>query len=108
MKKSVTYKDAGVDIIAGDALVDRIKPLAKATSRLGVDADLGGFGALFDLGKLNYKNPVLVSATDGVGTKLEIAGHYNKHGTIGIDLVDRKSTRLNSSHSTLSRMPSSA
>jgi len=86
-KTSVTYKDAGVDIVAGDALVDRIKPFAKATSRLGVDADLGGFGALFDLGKLNYKNPVLVSATDGVGTKLEIAGHYNKHDTIGIDLV---------------------
>lgn len=85
--KSVTYKDAGVDIVAGDALVDRIKPFAKATSRLGVDADLGGFGALFDLGKLNYKNPVLVSSTDGVGTKLELAAHYGNHGTIGIDLV---------------------
>lgn len=83
----LTYKDAGVDIDAGDNLVDRIKPLAKATSRLGVGGDLGGFGALFDLTKLNYKNPVLVSSTDGVGTKLKLAIDSGIHDTVGIDLV---------------------
>jgi len=81
------YKDAGVDIDAGNRLVDRIKPLAKSTSRIGADADLGGFGGLFDLAACKYDDPVLVSANDGVGTKLKIAFEANKHDTIGIDLV---------------------
>jgi phosphoribosylformylglycinamidine cyclo-ligase len=84
---SNTYKSAGVDITAGNELVDRIKPLAKSTARLGADADLGGFGGLFDLAACKYKDPVLVSANDGVGTKLKIAFEVNKHDTIGIDLV---------------------
>ncbi len=89
MKKSkaITYKQAGVDIDAGEALVARIKPLAKATRRLGSMDELGGFGALFDLKKAGYKDALLVSSTDGVGTKLKIAQAVDKHGTIGIDLV---------------------
>ena len=83
----LTYKDAGVDIDAGDELVERIKPFAKATRRIGADSDLGGFGALFDLTKLAYKQPVLVSSTDGVGTKLKLAIDSNIHDTVGIDLV---------------------
>jgi phosphoribosylformylglycinamidine cyclo-ligase len=86
-ESSVTYKQAGVDIDAGDALVDRIKPFAKATRRKGSMDDLGGFGALFDLKKTGYKDPILVSSTDGVGTKLKIAQAMDKHDTIGIDLV---------------------
>jgi len=86
-EKAVTYKQAGVDIDAGDALVDRIKPFAKATRRKGSMDDLGGFGALFDLKKTGYEDPILVSSTDGVGTKLKIAQAMNKHDTIGIDLV---------------------
>src|SRR4051812_32898295 len=82
-----TYKQAGVDIDAGDALVERIKPLAKATRRKGSVDDLGGFGALFDLKAAGYKDPLLVSSTDGVGTKLKIAHAAGKHDTIGIDLV---------------------
>ena len=82
-----TYKDAGVDIEAGDALVDRIKPLAAATSRAGVLGGLGGFGALFDLKAAGFTDPVLVSSTDGVGTKLLIAIETGLHGTVGIDLV---------------------
>jgi phosphoribosylformylglycinamidine cyclo-ligase len=85
--KSATYRQAGVDIDAGDALVDRIKPLAKATRRLGSVDDLGGFGALFDPRKAGYKDPLLVSSTDGVGTKLKIAQAAGKHDKIGIDLV---------------------
>src|SRR3954454_23720852 len=81
------YKDAGVDIDAGAALVDAIKPLAKATARVGADAGLGGFGALFDLKAAGYKDPILVASTDGVGTKLKIAIATGKHDTIGIDLV---------------------
>ena len=81
------YKAAGVDIAAGDELVEKIKPFAKMTNRLGVMGGLGGFGALFDLKKLNYKDPILVSSTDGVGTKLKIAQQMNRHDTIGIDLV---------------------
>lgn len=84
---SLNYKQAGVDIDAGNELVNRIKPFAKATKRLGADSDLGGFGALFDLKKCNFKDPVLVSSTDGVGTKLKVAIDLNKHDTIGIDLV---------------------
>ncbi len=83
---SLSYKDAGVDIDAGNALVERIKGVAKRTSRPGVLAGLGGFGALFELPS-GYKNPVLVSGTDGVGTKLRLAMDLNMHDTIGIDLV---------------------
>ncbi len=82
----LSYKDAGVDIDAGDALVDRIKPLAKRTLREGVLAGIGGFGALFEVPK-RYKEPVLVSGTDGVGTKLKMAFALNRHSTVGIDLV---------------------
>lgn len=82
----ITYKDAGVDIDAGDALVDRIKPLAKKTLREGVLAGIGGFGALFEVPK-RYREPVLVAGTDGVGTKLKLAFEWNMHDTVGIDLV---------------------
>ena len=82
----ISYKDAGVDIDAGDALVERIKPLAKKTLREGVMAGIGGFGALFEVPK-RYKEPVLVSGTDGVGTKLKLAFEWNMHDTVGIDLV---------------------
>jgi phosphoribosylformylglycinamidine cyclo-ligase len=81
------YAEAGVDIDAGNALVEAIKPLAKATARVGADAGLGGFGALFDLKAAGFKDPILVSTTDGVGTKLKIAIDANKHDTVGIDLV---------------------
>ena len=82
----LSYKDAGVDIVAGDALVERIKPLAKKTMREGVLAGIGGFGALFEVPK-RYKEPVLVSGTDGVGTKLKLAFEWDMHTTVGIDLV---------------------
>ena len=85
-QKSLSYKDAGVDIDAGNALVDRIKGVAKRTRRPEVMAGLGGFGALFEL-PMGYQQPVLVSGTDGVGTKLRLAMDLNKHDTIGIDLV---------------------
>jgi phosphoribosylformylglycinamidine cyclo-ligase len=84
---SITYRDAGVDIEAGDALVERIKPLARATNRAGVMGGLGGFGALFDLKAAGFVDPVLVSATDGVGTKLRVAIDTGLHDTVGIDLV---------------------
>ncbi|MBX9926317.1 MAG: phosphoribosylformylglycinamidine cyclo-ligase [Hyphomicrobiaceae bacterium] len=83
----VTYADAGVDIDAGNALVDAIKPLAKSTLRIGADADLGGFGGLFDLKRAGFVDPILVSTNDGVGTKLKIAIDTGRHSTIGIDLV---------------------
>jgi phosphoribosylformylglycinamidine cyclo-ligase len=86
MNKPLSYKDAGVDIVAGDALVERIKPLAKKTMREGVLAGIGGFGALFEVPK-RYKEPVLVSGTDGVGTKLKLAFEWQMHDTVGIDLV---------------------
>ncbi|RMX11295.1 phosphoribosylformylglycinamidine cyclo-ligase [Vandammella animalimorsus] len=84
--KPLTYKDAGVDIDAGDALVDRIKPLARKTLREGVLGGIGGFGALFEVPK-KYQEPVLVSGTDGVGTKLKLAFEWNMHDSVGIDLV---------------------
>jgi phosphoribosylformylglycinamidine cyclo-ligase len=83
----VTYRDAGVDIDAGNALVHAIKPLVKATRRAGADADLGGFGGLFDLKAAGFRDPILVAANDGVGTKLRIAIDTGLHDTIGIDLV---------------------
>ncbi|MES2034273.1 MAG: phosphoribosylformylglycinamidine cyclo-ligase [Pseudomonadota bacterium] len=83
----LTYAQAGVDIDAGNALVDAIKPLARATQRPGVAGGLGGFGALFDLKAAGYEDPLLVSTTDGVGTKLKIAIETGLHDTVGIDLV---------------------
>ena len=85
-KNSLSYRDAGVDIDAGDALVENIKPYARRTMRPEVLGGLGGFGALFELSK-KFKNPVLVSGTDGVGTKLKLAFMLGKHDTVGIDLV---------------------
>lgn len=86
-RKHLTYKQAGVDIRKADVLVDYVKHMAKATDRPGVLRGIGSFGGFFDLGKTNYKNPVLVSSSDGVGTKLKIAALVNKHDTVGIDLV---------------------
>ncbi len=83
----LTYKDAGVDIDAGNALVNAIKPLTKATRRPGADGELGGFGGLFDLKAAGFKDPVLVAANDGVGTKLKLAIESGIHHTVGIDLV---------------------
>jgi len=83
---SLSYRDAGVDIDAGDELVENIKPFARRTLREGVLAGIGGFGALFEVPK-KYHEPVLVSGTDGVGTKLKLAFHLNRHDTVGIDLV---------------------
>jgi phosphoribosylformylglycinamidine cyclo-ligase len=84
---AMTYREAGVDIDAGNALVEAIKPLAARTRRAGADADLGGFGALFDLKAAGFSDPILVAANDGVGTKLKIAIDTGRHATIGIDLV---------------------
>ena len=84
---SNAYRDAGVDIDAGDALVERIRPHVKRTHRTGIMADIGGFGALFDLKACGFRDPVLVSSTDGVGTKLRIAIDTGRHDTIGQDLV---------------------
>jgi len=84
---SDAYKQAGVDIDAGNALVEAIKPLARSTARSGSDAGLGGFGALFDLRAAGYQDPLLVATTDGVGTKLKVAILANRHDTVGIDLV---------------------
>ncbi len=81
------YRDAGVDIEKANMFVEKIRPFIKSTSRKGVMGDIGGFGGLFNLDTRKYKNPVLVSSTDGVGTKLIIAGMMDKHDTIGIDLV---------------------
>ena len=85
--KPITYKDAGVDIDAGNRFVDLIKPLVKQTSRPEVLADIGGFGGLFSLNSSKYQRPTLVAATDGVGTKLKLAFMLDKHDTVGIDLV---------------------
>ena len=84
---SLTYKDSGVDITKGNKLIEKIKPIAKSTLRPGVLNGLGGFGAMFEIPLNKYKNPVLVSGTDGVGTKLMVAEMLNRHDTIGIDLV---------------------
>ncbi len=84
---SLTYKDSGVDITKGNNLIEKIKPIAKATSRPGVLEGLGGFGGMFEIPLNKYQNPVLISGTDGVGTKLKVAETLNQHNTIGIDLV---------------------
>src|SRR5882724_10258818 len=86
-RNTLSYRDAGVDIDAGNSLVERIKPAARATSRPGVLGGLGGFGALFDLKAAGFIDPILVSTTDGVGTKLKVAIETGKHDTVGIDLV---------------------
>src|SRR6266700_2125355 len=86
-KNRLTYADSGVDIDAGNRLVDLIKPMVRATARAGADAEIGGFGGLFDLKAAGFKDPVLVAATDGVGTKLMIAIETGLHGGIGMDLV---------------------
>src|ERR1700693_3632202 len=86
-KNGLTYADSGVDIDAGNRLVDLIKPMVRATARAGADAEIGGFGGLFDLKAAGFKDPVLVAATDGVGTKVKIAIETGLHDGIGIDLV---------------------
>ena len=86
-KNGLTYADSGVDIDAGNRLVDLIKPMVRATARAGADAEIGGFGGLFDLKAAGFKDPVLVAATDGVGTKVKIAIEAGLHSSIGIDLV---------------------
>lgn len=83
----MTYADAGVSIDAGNQLVQNIKPMVKATRRPGADGEIGGFGGVFDLKAAGYRDPVLVSGTDGVGTKLRIAQAVGKHDTVGVDLV---------------------
>jgi phosphoribosylformylglycinamidine cyclo-ligase len=85
--KGLSYRDAGVDIDAGNRLVDLIKPLTRATARPGADGSIGGFGGVFDLKQAGYRDPLLIAATDGVGTKLKLAIDTGKHDTIGIDLV---------------------
>ena len=85
--KKITYKSSGVDVDKGNSFINKISPIVGETSRSGADSKLGGFGSIFDLSKLNYRDPLLVSATDGVGTKLKLAFDFNMHDTIGIDLV---------------------
>jgi phosphoribosylformylglycinamidine cyclo-ligase len=87
LRDRLTYAQAGVDIDAGNRMVDLIKPLVRATARAGADAEIGGFGGLFDLKRAGFRDPVLVAATDGVGTKVKIAIETGQHDTIGIDLV---------------------
>ena len=86
-RNGLTYADAGVDIDAGNAMVEKIKPLVKATGRPGADGEIGGFGGLFDLKAAGFTDPVLVAANDGVGTKLKLAIDADSHETVGIDLV---------------------
>ena len=86
-ERGLTYAQAGVDIDAGNRMVELIKPLVRATARPGADAEIGGFGGLFDLKPLGFKDPILVAANDGVGTKVKIAIETGRHDTIGIDLV---------------------
>ena len=85
--KEGRYAAAGVDIDAGNRMVDLIKPLLRRTARAGADAEIGGFGGLFDLKAAGFSDPILVAATDGVGTKVKIAVETSRHDTIGIDLV---------------------
>ena len=85
--ESYTYAKAGVSIAAGNALVKAIGPLAKSTARPGADASLGGFGGFFDLKAAGYRDPLLVAANDGVGTKLKLAIDHDRHDGVGIDLV---------------------
>lgn len=87
MSDKMNYRDAGVDIEAGEALVDAIKPAIKATTRTGSVGGIGGFGGIFDIAKTGYRDPLLISATDGVGTKLRVAFEAGNHHTVGIDLV---------------------
>lgn len=86
-RRGLTYAQAGVDIDAGNRMVELIKPLVRATARPGADSEIGGFGGIFDLKQAGYRDPVLVAATDGVGTKLKVAVETGRHDTIGIDLV---------------------
>ena len=86
-RRGLTYAQAGVDIDAGNRMVELIKPLVRATARPGADSEIGGFGGIFDLKQAGYRDPVLVAATDGVGTKLKVAIETGRHDTIGIDLV---------------------
>ena len=86
-RKPLTYADAGVDIDIGNRLVDRIRPLARATRRAGADAELGGFGGLFDVKAAGFIDPILVAANDGVGTKVKVAIESARYDTIGVDLV---------------------
>jgi len=86
-KTGLSYADAGVDIDAGNALVEKIKPLVRATRRPGADGEIGGFGGLFDLKAAGFTDPILIAANDGVGTKLKVAIEAGKHDTVGIDLV---------------------
>src|ERR1700682_3494975 len=86
-RRGLTYADAGVDIDAGNRMVELIKPLVRATARPGADAEIGGFGGIFDLKRAGFSDPVLVASTDGVGTKVKIAIEAGRHETIGIDLV---------------------
>ena len=83
----LTYAEAGVDIDAGNRMVELIKPLVRATARRGADGEIGGFGGIFDLKSAGFSDPVLVASTDGVGTKVKIACETGQHATIGIDLV---------------------
>ncbi len=87
IRDRLTYAVAGVDIDAGNRMVNLIKPLVRATARAGADAEIGGFGGLFDLRHAGFRDPVLVAATDGVGTKVRIAIETGRHDTVGIDLV---------------------
>src|ERR1700716_3478802 len=86
-KNGLAYADSGVYIVAGNRVVDLIKPMVRATARAGADAEIGGFGGLFDLKAAGFKDPVLVAATDGGGTKVKIAIEAGLHGDIGVDLV---------------------
>ncbi|RLQ87664.1 phosphoribosylformylglycinamidine cyclo-ligase [Notoacmeibacter ruber] len=86
-KSRITYADAGVDIDAGNALVNQIKPMVRSTARPGADSEIGGFGGLFDLKAAGFSDPILVAANDGVGTKLRIAIETGRHDTVGVDLV---------------------
>ena len=86
-RRGLTYAQAGVDIDAGNRMVELIKPLVRATARPGADSEIGGFGGIFDLKQAGYRDPVLIAATDGVGTKLKVAIETGRHDTIGIDLV---------------------